>query len=109
MNPQFTQPMSVDLENGRSIQIEVTPSSGRSDAALDKKEFADVTESLEGIIDAISGTIHKTLPTKATVKFGVSVGVESGKLTAMIVKGSGKANLEITMEWDRTASIPGNE
>jgi hypothetical protein len=25
--------------------------------------------------------------------------IESGKLTAAIVKGSGKANMEITLEW----------
>jgi len=105
---ELTEPMSVELANGRNIQIEVTPT-GRSDVALDRQAFADVTESLEGIVDALAGTIHKTLPTKASVKFGVGIGVESGKLTAMIVKGSGKANLEITLEWDRTATIPGNQ
>ena len=32
---------------------------------------------------------------------GIEVAVESGQLTALIVKGSGKANLEITMEWGK--------
>jgi Trypsin-co-occurring domain 1 len=35
------------------------------------------------------------------VKIGFEVAVESGQLTALIVKGSGKANLEISMEWSK--------
>ena len=30
---------------------------------------------------------------------GVQVGIESGKLTALLVKGTGNANLKITLEW----------
>jgi Trypsin-co-occurring domain 1 len=40
-------------------------------------------------------------PDKISVKVGIEVAVESGQLTALIVKGSGKANLEITMEWGK--------
>jgi hypothetical protein len=39
-------------------------------------------------------------PKKATVKFGMELAIESGQLTAVIVKGSGKGNLEITLEWE---------
>lgn len=31
--------------------------------------------------------------------------IESGQLTAVIVKGSGKANLEITLEWERSDKV----
>jgi hypothetical protein len=30
----------------------------------------------------------------------MELAIESGQLTAIIVKGSGKANLEITLEWE---------
>jgi hypothetical protein len=30
----------------------------------------------------------------------MELAVESGQLTAVIVKGSGKGNLEITLEWE---------
>jgi hypothetical protein len=36
-----------------------------------------------------------------TTEFGVEFGYESGQLTALIVKGTGKANLKITMEWTK--------
>jgi hypothetical protein len=31
---------------------------------------------------------------------GLGVGVEAGQLTALLVKGSGKANLKITLTWE---------
>lgn len=99
----------MELANGHIVQVDVA-STGRSDVSgFDRQAFKEVTDTLGGIVEEISATIHKAMPTKATVKFGIDVGVESGQLTAAIVKGSGKANLEITLEWDRTATIPGAE
>jgi Trypsin-co-occurring domain 1 len=34
------------------------------------------------------------------VEFGIDVGIESGKLTALICKGSGNASLKITLEFE---------
>ncbi len=50
----------------------------------------------------IATPIQNARPKKATVKFGMELAIESGQLTAVIVKGSGKANLEITLEWERS-------
>jgi len=63
----------------------------------------EVTQALEGIVLAIAGTLEKVKPDKASVKFGMEVGVEAGALTAMIVKGTGKGNLEIALEWNNTS------
>jgi hypothetical protein len=60
-----------------------------------------VTDALEGIVDAIAQTLQKASPDKASVKFGLELAIEPGGLTAVIVKGSGKANLEITLEWNK--------
>ena len=105
VSAQPTERISLSLENGSVVQVDVAPQ-GLEDVALDRAAFKEVTDTLEGIVEAISGTIHKAMPTKASVKFGLDIGVESGKLTAVMVKGSGKANLEINLEWDRTAKIP---
>jgi hypothetical protein len=48
----------------------------------------------------IATPLQKVKPKKATVKFGMEMAIEAGQLTAVIVKGSGKANLEITLEWE---------
>ena len=61
----------------------------------------------------IATPIQKARPQKATVKFGMELAIvprtgyanESGQLTAVIVKGPGKANLEITLEWERSDKV----
>jgi Trypsin-co-occurring domain 1 len=93
-----TEKIPVKLPNGAIIKIEVSDF-GREDVASNVMNFDDIAPALEGITAAIKGTIEKVKPKKASVKFGLETSIESGKLTAVIVKGSGKANLEITLEW----------
>ncbi|OLP15619.1 hypothetical protein BST81_25435 [Leptolyngbya sp. 'hensonii'] len=90
----------VELPNGTVIQVEVTQT-GREDVAFDIKPFKPVTDAIEGIVQAIAGPLNKVKPDKATVKFGLEVAIEAGQLTAAIVKGASKANLEITLEWSK--------
>lgn len=93
-----TERVPVELPNGAIIQVEITQT-GREDVALDIKPFKQVTDALEGITEALAATLQKSKPGKATVKFGLEIGIESGQLTAAIVKGATKANLEISLEW----------
>jgi hypothetical protein len=44
--------------------------------------------------------LAKVKPKKASVEFSLKVGVESGKLTSLLVKGTGEGNLKITLEWE---------
>lgn len=46
----------------------------------------------------VTETLDKIKPDKASANFGVELAVEAGNLTALIVKGWGKGNLEITLE-----------
>src|SRR5947209_15168132 len=61
--------------------------------------FKEVTDTVEGLAKALVTTLKKVKPRAASVEFGVQVGIESGKLTALLVKGTGNANLKITLEW----------
>jgi Trypsin-co-occurring domain 1 len=96
-----TEPVSALLDNGGVIKIEVAQT-GREDVAFDIRPFKEVTTAIEGIVEAVAATLYKVSPSKAVVKFGIDVTIDSGKLTAMIVQGSSKANLEITLEWERS-------
>jgi hypothetical protein len=94
----------VELAKGTTIKIEVSQTSqaGREDVAgIGTLPFKDVTDALQGIVSDLKETLDKVKPDKASVKFGVEMAVESGNLTAMIVKGTGKGNLEITLEWGK--------
>lgn len=93
--------ISAQLEEGVSISIQATPLGGQEfvGALPGPHAFKEVTDTVESLARAMVGTLKKVKPRTATVEFGLQIGVESGKLTALLVKGTGNANLKITLEW----------
>lgn len=91
------------VANERTIAIEVTPIEGGQPVdervANLPKDFGQLADSIEAISRSLYEAIKKVAPKKASVEFGVEVGLESGQLTALLVKGTGKANLKVTLEW----------
>ena len=91
---------TLKLSNGTEIKVEAINLGGETRAGVgDVLDFEEVTDAIEGIATSITTTLNKVKPKKASVEFGVKIGVESGKLTTLLVKGSGEANLKITLEW----------
>jgi hypothetical protein len=72
---------------------------------IDEFPIDQLTAPIESICSVVRRAIEKLTPNKATVEFGIEVAVESGKLTSLLVKGSGTANLKITLEWTHTQSV----
>ena len=99
-----SETVPVQLPNGAIVKVEVT-SSGREDVSFEPKQFQPVADAIEGVVQMIATPIQKVRPKKATVKFGMELAIEAGQLTAVIVKGSGKANLEITLEWEPSKKL----
>jgi hypothetical protein len=99
----LTEFIPVKLANGTTIKFQVSqPETGRRDVAdIGALPFNHVTEALQEIVGNLKETLDRVKPDKASVKFGVEMAVEAGNLTALIVKGSGKGNLEITLEWGK--------
>ena len=93
--------ISAEIEEGISISIQATPLGGQElvGAFPDPRAFKEVTDTVESLARAMIGTLKKVRPRTATVEFGLQIGVEAGKLTALLVKGTGNANLKITLEW----------
>ncbi len=86
--------------NGTIVWIEIAQT-GLEDVGFDVKSFDTVTDSIQAIASAITKSLEQVKPTKARVKYGLEIGIEQGSLVAAIVRGSGKANLEISLEWER--------
>jgi Trypsin-co-occurring domain 1 len=63
--------------------------------------FNGLAESIEAIAERMTAALDKVRPDRASVEFGVDVGVEAGALTALIVKGTGTATIKVTLEWER--------
>jgi hypothetical protein len=70
---------------------------------LEPQEFSGLMKAVEGIASGVADTMEKLRPSEASVEFGLELGVESGQLTALLVKGSAKGNLKITLTWTREA------
>jgi hypothetical protein len=82
-----------------TFSVEIVTPEGEIRVSDKEYGFDDFGDSLESLTKALRTTIQKIAPTKASIEFGIEIGVESGKLTALLVKGSGKANLKVTLEW----------
>jgi len=93
----------VQLPNGAVVKFEIAQS-GRERVSFDAKQFQPVADAIEGVVQMIAFPIKKVKPKKASVKFGMEMAIESGQLTAVIVRGAGKANLEITLEWEASSN-----
>ena len=91
------------IPNAGTIAIEVTPIEGGQPVdervANLPKDFGQLVNSIEDISRSLYEAIKKVGPKKACVEFGIEVGLESGQLTALLVKGTAKANLKVKLEW----------
>jgi hypothetical protein len=98
-----TRIVSVALGDGSVVRVSATPLGGDEDVADVKQmlSFGEVTKTIEGIARELSSCLERVRPDKASVEFGLEVAVESGNLTALIVKGAAKGNLKIALEWGR--------
>jgi len=91
----------LQLENGEFILAEIEILSGEQEIALTELSvsFQEFSNLISKVAENIKTSIDKAKPDKATVEFGISLGLEAGQLTALIVKGTGEANLKVTLEW----------
>jgi hypothetical protein len=87
-------------ELGESARGTRTLEIGRGDGMIeDGLHLEDICRKVNEVVGAVMSSM-KALETKRTVlEFGVEIAADTGGLTALIVRGSGKANLKITAEW----------
>ena len=102
MQNEITKPITVKLDDNTTIQFETTVPRGEADISDEKivMEYEKFSMSVEKIAAQTLEPLKKLKAKKVTLKMGLALGLESGGLTAMIVKGTGKANMEITIEWE---------
>jgi hypothetical protein len=81
------------------------PLGGEGQVSFKALPFGEVFEAVEGIAQGVAGSIQKAKPCKARVELGLAVGLESRKLTDLLVKGTGTAKLELTLGWVSESSI----
>ncbi len=97
-----TKIQTINLDENTSIKIEAISFSSEGDrkASIKDFQFDEVTNVIEVMADKLLTSIKKAKPKKATVEFGLAVGVESGQLTALWVKGQGTTHIKVILEWE---------
>lgn len=94
----------IELSDGTIIKVEATPI-GEQQVSFQSFPFKEVTSVIKSASQDIATVLQEisvtAKPDKLSIKLGFEIAVESGQLTALIVKGAGKANLEVSMEWNK--------
>lgn len=93
-----TEIVKAELVNGTTLHIQTTLLGGEEEVAFTLPSFKEITDAIEGIAESVVATLQKVKSQKATVEFGLEVGLQSGKFTALLVQGTATANLKITLE-----------
>ncbi len=95
--------VSVKLEDGTIMHIEATRiGDTEEEISIGDKvfQFKGTASKITAISREIIDSVKKIGLSKAIIRFGLEIGVDAGGLTALLVKGAAKANLEITLEWN---------
>ena len=96
-----TQTLPVQFSDGKTFHVQATIISAEEDVASTLLSFDGIAEAITEIATSVVQAIAKAKPHKANVEFGIEAAVESGKLTAVLLKGTGSASLKISLEWGR--------
>ena len=100
-----TRIVSVILPNGETLLVETEARQTLESTGFAAAKFEGVIDAIEGIALGVQSALAKVKPSKASVELGLEIGVEAGQLTALLVKGTGKANLKITLQWEYSPNI----
>ena len=87
--------LPLKIANELTIYVESLP----GEELVSIKQWEEFIAPIEPVVNSIRDMLARVKPQRASVEFGVQLGLESGKLTACIVKGSTAANLKIVLEW----------
>lgn len=101
--------VEVDLPNGtralvRAADLEEPGRGATKTSAISAFNFDEVAGTLEGLSLALKDALAKAAPDKVTIELGLELAVKSGKLTGLLVEGSGTGSLAVTLEWSGSAS-----
>ena len=96
-----TKIIPLKVNDNLTILAEANALGGEADVSSKLMDFQIITDTVEGIAEKLAHTLEKVQPNKASIEFSLELGVESGQLTALLVKGSGKGNLKVTLEWSK--------
>ena len=86
--------------DGVEFYVDVAERAGVQTVGLeDALSFDGVRKMVEAIALSMTSAWQKVKPDEASVMFGLELAVKSGKLTGILVDGSGTTSLNVTLTW----------
>lgn len=102
--------VEVTLPGGATVRVRLADDEADGIRSVGRDAKLDLGEALAQVGE-VAAMIRRKLeplaPTKATVEFGVSFSVQSGRLTSLVFEGKGDASLTVSLEWQREADGAG--
>lgn len=97
---EHTNIYPISLDDGRRIYVQAREIlTHKKVGALNHLNVRELSAVISPIARTVYEAIKDAAPTSASVKFGIEIAVEGAGLTAILVNCSGKANIEVTLEW----------
>ncbi|MCA1707752.1 MAG: hypothetical protein LC808_32570 [Actinobacteria bacterium] len=83
------------------VLIEAIVVDPEQDVAIAALDFDRVLHAINGLARSFAHVLADVSPSKATIEFGVTAGIESGSLVAILGKASASSTIKLTLEWER--------
>ena len=83
----------------QTVLMEVALLGGEEEVVGGVMSFEGVSAAIEALSSNLGEAVKKARPTRVALEFACEVAAEAGHLTALFVKGSGKATIKVTLEW----------
>lgn len=94
-----TKLVTVRINPGEIIHMEVSDFDGERNASFSQLDFDSFKASAIRIAKEMKTVLDELAPDEGSIEFGLAASIESGTLTGFLAKGTGEANVKITLRW----------
>ena len=95
--------IELKVDENTELLAEVEQLGGEEDVSLSGLNIDGAMDAVKGIAAKIHGVLETVSPQEASVEFGIKLAAKSGKLTGLLVEGSGDASFKINLKWKQAA------
>lgn len=102
MTDRNTGIVATMLSSGERIFVEAIPLDGfgtEVEVILSASSFKSFTDGVEAVVQQMIRSLGKVRLHSANIVLNFEIGVESGQLMALLVKGGGTASVRITLDF----------
>lgn len=102
MSDTQTISLPIQLSDGTVVFAEVQQTDREEEVSLKDYNINDALSSLKSLVSDILTPLDEFSCDKVALELNVGLAVQSGKLTSLLIKGSGTSSFKITLEFTPT-------